>query len=237
MFYIKIADLKIRIRNRYNYVFDLCKNYIIDECDEVDIDVSVSEEQIEKEVTEAEIKVSRAYAEGVCIYRNICNELPLKFEAYLLHCALIEYEGKGYAFAAKSGTGKSTHISIWKKVFGDKVRIINGDKPILRYRGGEFIAYGTPWCGKEGFEENASVPLSAICFIERSESNSISKLPVNDAVMRVFHQILPPKDTNAVDALFPLLDATLRTVPCYLLKCNMDDEAALVAYNGMNDKK
>ena len=45
MFYIKIADLKIRIRNRYNYVFDLCKNYIIDECDDVDLDVSVSEEQ------------------------------------------------------------------------------------------------------------------------------------------------------------------------------------------------
>ena len=105
MFYIKIADLKIRIRNRYNYVFDLCKNYIINECDEVDLDVSVSEEQIEKEVAEAEITVSRSYAEGVCIYRNICNELPLKFDSYLLHCALIEYEGKGYAFAAKSGVG------------------------------------------------------------------------------------------------------------------------------------
>ena len=236
MFYIKIADLKIRIRNRYNYVFDLCQNYLIDECDDVDMDVSVSEEQIEKEVAEAEINVSRAYAEGVCVYRNICNELPLKFESYLFHCALIEYEGRGYAFAAKSGTGKSTHISLWKKVFGDEVRIINGDKPIIRYVGGEFIAYGTPWCGKEGLEENASVPLKAICFIERSADNSISALPANEAVMKVFHQILPPKDTKAVDALFPLLDATLRTVPCYLLKCNMDNEAAIVAYNGMNNK-
>ena len=237
MFYIKIADLKIRIRNKYNYVFALCKNYLTEECDDVDLDISVSEEQISKEVAEAEISVSEAYAECVCVYRNICNELPLRFESYLLHCALIEYEGRGYAFAAKSGTGKSTHISLWKKVFGDKVRIINGDKPILRYINGAFIAYGTPWCGKEGFEVNASVPLSAICFIERSKDNSISDLTTDEAVLRLFHQILQPKDTGTVDALFPLLDATLRTVPCYLLKCNMEDEAAVVAYNGMKDKK
>ena len=235
MIYIKMAGLKIRIRNKYDYVKNLCKNYIIDEPEDIDLDVSTSNEQIQKEIEDAEIRVSAAYAEGVCIYRNICRELPTKFDSYLFHSALIEYEGRGYAFAAKSGTGKSTHISLWKKAFGEGVRIINGDKPILRYENGEFIAYGTPWCGKEGFEINSSVPLKAICFIERGEKNSISRISTEDAVSKIFHQILTPQDISTVDALFPLLDNMLSIVPCYLLKCNMDVEAAVVAYNGMKD--
>ncbi|MBQ8141120.1 MAG: hypothetical protein IJ038_05435 [Clostridia bacterium] len=233
MFYIKIADLKIRIRNKFEYAYRLCKDYVIEEPSGVDLDVSVSDEEIQKEMNDAEIKVSPAYAEGICIYRNICKELPLRFDAYLLHSALIEYEGRGYAFAAKSGTGKSTHISLWKKVFGEKVRIINGDKPIIRCINGEFVAYGTPWCGKEGFSVNDSVPLRALCFIERDKENSISRMPAEDAVMRLFNQILIPNDIETVNKLFPLLDKTLATVPCYLLRCNMEDEAAIVSYNGM----
>ena len=234
MLYIKIADLKIKIENKYDYVRWLCKDYVIDECEDYDLCVSVSESMIDNEISMAEGEVSRGYAEGVCIYREICYQLPTKFNSYLLHSALIEYEGKGYAFTAKSGTGKSTHIALWQKAFGDKVRIVNGDKPIVRYKDGEFIAYGTPWCGKEGFAINGSVPLKALCFIERSATNSIEPMSASDAVLRVFHQVLTPKDTETLDALFPLLDLTLKQVPCYLLKCNMDVEAAVVAYNGMN---
>ena len=35
-------------------------------------------------------------------------------------------------FTAQSGTGKSTHIKLWKKHFGKDVDIVNGDKPIVR---------------------------------------------------------------------------------------------------------
>lgn len=233
MFFIKIAELKVLIRNNYDYVFKLCRDYIIDTPDSFDIEVSATEEQIDKELKDTEIVVSRGYCEGVCIYRNLCRELPKRFNAYLLHSALIEYEGRGYAFAAKSGTGKSTHISLWKKAFGDKVRIINGDKPIIRYINGEFIAFGTPWCGKEGLAINDSVPLKAICFLERSEKNSIVKTSAVDAVTKIMHQILTPQDMETLDSLFPLLDMTLSCVPCYTLGCNMDTEAAEVAYNGM----
>lgn len=235
MFYIKIADLNICINNKYNYVYSLCKEYLIDKPEKTDIEVSATEEQIDQELKDTGIPVSRGYCEGVCIYRNLCKRLPMEFNAYLLHSALIEYEGRGYAFAAKSGTGKSTHISLWKKAFGDKVRIINGDKPIIRYVNGEFIAYGTPWCGKEGLAVNDSVPLNAICFLERSAENSIVKISAADAVAKIVQQILTPSDLETLDSLFPLLDMTLTSVPCYVLGCNMDIEAAEVAYNGMKN--
>ncbi len=237
MFFIRIAKLKVLIKNRYGYVEKLCRNYMIDGCSEEDADIVTfaSEEQIDAELDIAENTTSRGYAEGICIYRNLCRELPKKFDAYLFHSALIEYEGRGYAFAAQSGTGKSTHISIWQKIFGDKVRIINGDKPIFRYMDGKFIAYGTPWCGKENFNINDSVELSAICFLERAKVNSIMKISPQEALMRLFYQLLAPEDIETVDTLFPLLDKTLSIVPCYILRCNMEDDAAIVAYNGMKN--
>ena len=236
MFYIKMADIVIQIQNRYDYVKRLCKDYIVSDCDTYDLVVSVSEEEIDEEKKATQIEVSNGYAEGICIYRTVCKQLPIKFQSYLMHCAVIEYEGQGYAFAAKSGTGKSTHISLWQKRFGEGVRIVNGDKPILHFReNGKLYAYGTPWCGKEGLNTNTSVPLKAICFLERSESNYIKKIKADEAIMRIFHQLLTPEDIQTVDSLFPLLDRTLREIPCYVLGCNISEEAAEVAYFGMND--
>ena len=162
--------------------------------------------------------------------------MPVSFQAYLLHCAVIEYNGEGYAFAAKSGTGKSTHIELWRKKFGENVHIVNGDKPIMRFVDNRLIAYGTPWCGKEGLNSNTSVPIKAICFIERAENNSIRRINTDEAISRIFHQVLALQDIQTVDAMVPLLDKTLRKVPCYVLGCNISEQAAEVAYNGMNEK-
>ena len=169
------------------------------------------------------------------MYRKICEHLPERFGAFLMHCAVIEYEGEGYAFAAQSGTGKSTHIALWQKRFGEGVRIINGDKPIMRFLGDRLYAYGTPWCGKEGYSSNASVPIKGICFVERATENSIRKISASEALTRIFHQILTPDTVEGIDALFPLIDRTLCEIPCYVLGCNISEEAAEVAYNGMNN--
>ncbi len=233
MFTIKIANITVRIDHRYSYVYRLCKNYIVEDTLPEDLYVRVTDEEIQTQIEASEIPTSPAYAEGVCVYRQICQKLPSMFESFLFHGAVIEYEGRGYVFAAKSGTGKSTHIALWQSRFGEGVRVINGDKPIMRFEDGILYAYGTPWCGKEGLEINARVPVSAICFLERGERNEIAPISAADAVMRVFEQVLTPTDLQSVDTLFPLLDQMLREIPCYLLKCTMDKEAAEVAYEGM----
>ena len=233
MLYIRIADLNICIDNKYDYLEKLCRDYTVEKTEDPDMTVSVTDEQIAHEVSIAETQVSAGYAEGVCVYREICKRLPVEFGAYLFHSAVIEYKGDGFAFAAKSGTGKSTHISLWRKRFGSEVHVVNGDKPIMRFVGDKLYAYGTPWCGKEGWQNNTSVPLKALCFVERSENNRIRRIGADEAVMLMFHQILTPSDLETVEALFPLLDRTLREVPCYVLGCNISEEAAEVAYNGM----
>lgn len=234
MFTIKIADIHVCIDNKYDYVKKLCADYIVESVASPEMTVSVSDEEIRAEIELSEINASEGYAEGICVYRKICKQLPIRFNAYLFHSAVIEYEGKGYAFSAKSGTGKSTHIRLWRKHFGEDVHVVNGDKPIMRFVENELVAYGTPWCGKEGYQNNTSVAIKGICFIERSENNSIKRISPDEAIGRIFHQILTPEDLASVDALFPLLDRTLTQIPCYVLQCNISEEAAEVAYRGMN---
>ena len=150
-----------------------------------------------------------------------------------------EYKGKPWTknisrlYTADEGL-EGTHISLWQKRFGDSVRVINGDKPIMRFFQDRLYAYGTPWCGKEGLSENARAPIKGICFIERAKENSVERISPAEALPRIFQQILTPNTDTAVDALFPLIDRTLLEIPCYVLKCNISEEAAEVAYEGMN---
>ena len=208
----------------------MCENYLAD-FDEADLTVKLTDADIERE-QDSPLNINKQYAEALAICRKIVAFGEEK-GTFLLHAAVFEVEGRGIALIADSGTGKSTHMLLWKKLLGDKLTIINGDKPIVRIFDSVPYAYGTPWCGKEGWQSNTRVPLKAICFLERAEQNSIERIAPDEAVMRIFHQILTPQDMETVDALFPLLDRTLCEIPCFVLGCNISEDAAQVAYDGM----
>ena len=236
MFYIRMADLVIAINNHYEYVEKMCRDYIVDsgtfEEADIDIHVEVTEEAVAAEQPNAGIQVSAGYCEAVCIYRAISGKL-IAYNAFLVHGACISYGGEAILFLAKSGTGKSTHICLWKKIYGDAVSIINGDKPIVRLHNGRFYAYGTPWCGKEGWNINTSAPLRALCFIERGIDNMIEEAPGRAVMGRLCHQILMPKDKTELIRYLEMMDRLIRTTDAYIMHCNMQDEAARVACEGM----
>lgn len=235
MIKIKIADLIVGIDNRYGFVERQCADYIFSGDAEADFCVRADDQDIEKEKSSSDQVFSDGYIESVCVYRNICNELP-RYDAFLLHASVIECDGVAYAFSAPSGTGKSTHTRLWLERFGERARIINGDKPILRFVDGRLTVYGTPWCGKEGYNVNASSPFGALCFINRAEKNSIVRADPSVAVMKLFGQILLPEDEEKASLLLDLLDRMMTQYPVYELYCNMSPEAADVAYNGMRRK-
>ncbi|MBQ6892851.1 MAG: hypothetical protein IJN48_01480 [Clostridia bacterium] len=219
----------------------MCTDYIVENAPYIDFTVSVTKEDIVKEVYDAKQRGefftdSVSYIEALVVYRKIAAEM-LSREAFLMHGALIEYEGRGYLFTAKSGTGKTTHIRLWQQLFGeDKVTIVNGDKPIIRFVDGKVYAYGTPWCGKEGYNVNTCVELCAIAFVERSGDNSIVKISDIEALPRILSQVMITDSANLAIQL-ELLDKIFEKVPFYLLKCNMELDAAKVAYEGMYSNK
>ena len=236
MLCIKMADLMIEIHNHYDYVEKMCADYRVEGGNKADLVIEVTEEAVLKEQQDASIPCSLEYCESICIYREISKKL-IQYQGFLMHGACIEIEGEVYVFCAKSGTGKSTHLALWKKHFGEKARIINGDKPIIRWFPGrekEFVVYGTPWCGKEEWNINTSGNMKAICFLERGEKNEIHPIPGKEAIKRLGHQILMPKAPHEMISFLDMIDVLLKTTPCYLLSCNMEVEAAVVAYHGMN---
>ncbi len=158
----------------------------------------------------------------------------LSYDGFLLHSSAVEYQGKAYLFSAPSGTGKSTHVSIWRKIFPECV-CINDDKPALRLIDGVFHACGTPFSGKTDTSENICVPIQGICVLSRGEHNSIEKLSAAEAVYHILNQTIRPKDITCMDSLLKLIDSLSKKVGIYSLKCNMLDEAALVSFNGMNE--
>ncbi len=229
MFKIKIAEINVLVHNKYKFSRLFCKDYLTDE-DRTDLEVSCTDEEILEEISISELPISADYAESLCIHRAIAERLA-EFDAFLFHSALIECDGSGVAFAAHSGVGKSTHIGLWKKVYGDRVRIINGDKPIVRFIDGEAKAYGTPWLGKEGFGVNDSCPVKAVCFIARGIENTIKKVMPFYVIAELFGQIYIPKLKNNAEKTLELLDRFTSKVDFYSLECNMIDDAAITAYN------
>lgn len=155
----------------------------------------------------------------------------------VLHGSAISYQGEGIIFSAPSGTGKSTHTSLWKQCFGEDVVFVNDDKPALRFKDGKTQMYGTPWSGKTDLNTNICVPLKAIVFVERATENSIEALPFTDALFHIRNELVQPyHDEKIGEKLVDVMIQLAQTVPVYLLKCNMDPQAAWVAKSGIFDK-
>lgn len=231
MLKIKVADLVFLIENRFSFVERQCAEFVTNS-DEVDMTVSVTEQEIETERGMSEFEHSDGYLESVCVYRKMCSALPSR-GAMLLHAAVVEVDGEAYAFCAKSGTGKTTHARMWQRLLGDKVMFINGDKPLLRLHGDVVYAYGTPWCGKEKLFSNKKSPLKGVAFLERADQNSIEPIDKSQALRWIMHQILIPKDAEQVEATLSFLDRMLMNTDMWLLKCNISTEAAQICYNAM----
>ena len=235
MFRVRFADVVIEIQNQYADVERLCRAYMDDSSQISVLTVCVSDEEIGREQAASQTAVTPGYAESVCVYRHICLQMPRLCQSFVFHGVVIEYEGNGYIFTAPSGVGKTTHALLWRKRFGKDVHMINGDKPLLQIFNHTLVAHGTPWCGKEGWSENRSVPVVGICFLERSLQNCIARISVQEALPLVFRQILLPTAGEDLDILLPLVEQAVQSVPLYRLHCNRDIEAAELAYFNMKN--
>lgn len=230
----EIAGLRVLIKNRCKFTEVFCEKYLSKDQDGGwDIQSSVTDEEFFEE-KKASPNFPDGYIENICIYRNICRQMPAK-NRMLLHSAVLEYEGNAYAFLGRSGTGKSTHTGLWlKNIEGTK--ILNGDKPILEIQGDKVFAYGTPWMGKESFGYNGRAQLKGICFLEQAKTNEIVKLSTAESATRIFTQILLPEDEDNATKTLELTDKFVTNVPAYLLKCDISEDAVKKSFEALTGK-
>ena len=241
-FTVCFAEKIISVESVYEATRDFCRDYLSD-AEDADIHIVTSPIDIEAERKKSEeerrleglvpYEFSKEYLETLALYRKIATAL-CEFGIILFHGSALSVDGEGYIFTARSGTGKSTHTRLWRKVLRERVEMINDDKPLVKISDNEITVFGTPWCGKHGIGANISAPLKAIAVLERSKENSIAEISRYEALPKLLAQTYRPKDKEALRTVLSLVDKLASILPIYRLSVNMEDEAAEVAYGKMS---
>ena len=235
----KIADKVVEVTSIHAEVHEYCSDYLTDE--PVDYSVTTTQADIDferqKSAREDEIEgiptrqFTDSYLEELAVYRKIAEKM-IEYDTVLFHGSVIAVDGIGYLFTAKSGTGKSTHTRLWREFFGERAVMVNDDKPLLHIAD-TVTAYGTPYNGKHRLGTNTSVPLNAICILNRSADNHIEPITRKQAYTMLLQQVYRPADMLKMAKTLALVDRIADSVKLYRLGCNMDISAAKIAYEGM----
>ncbi len=209
VFHIALAGKTIQIQSIHDQVYHLCKDYLVDPMQkEVDLEVVVSQYDIEKEYKIANIKrgstyLSDSYMETLVVYRKIATAM-LDYNTWLMHGAVLGIGETAYMVTAVSGTGKTTFISLALKHF-ENAFVINGDKPLLQLEEESVWVYGTPWAGKEHMQKNCRKPLKAIFILERGEDNRLQEIEFKKAFPVILQQSYKPKESDKMNKTLDLL--------------------------------
>lgn len=233
MLKICIAGITVGIEHRYKHVERISRDYITD--GEPTFTVSATDREIEEERSRELTELHDGFIESTVIHRKIAERLS-DFDAFLFHGAVLEVDGSAYAFTAPSGTGKTTHTRLWLECFGERVRYVNGDKPIIRFIDGVPYAFGTPWLGKEGYGANISAPLAGIVHLKRGKTNSARVLEFDDISTVLLSQIYIPRSPLAAARTLALVNRLSSCVKLIELKCNMEKDAPLVSARALGVK-
>lgn len=228
-----LADFVVELDHQHDYLAKQCEQYRYEGADPVQITVSVSQDQLRRErELFPDSRYPDGYLESVCAYRQLCLQLPVR-DAFLMHGCVIDCGGRGVGFLARSGVGKTTHAMLWKRVYADRMRIINGDKPIIRFFEGVPYAYGTPWAGKENMQINDRVRLTDLCLIRRGEENAVYRVDPAEHLDALMQQLLLPAEPEAAGKTLELLDSLLSACNLWVIQCNLSEEAAITAHNAI----
>lgn len=228
--YYKIAGLIVKMET-FGRTANLALPYRIKDCECEDL-------VLENDYT----LLKGAYPESLddsCEYIIKGNEFSHKlvnFGGMILHASAVVMDGRAYLFTADSGVGKSTHTSLWRQVFGDeRVRILNDDKPALRFEKDCWYAYGTPWSGKYGQSLNLRYPVGGICFLQQAAENKIDRYTKSDLIFRLMKQTHRTNQGAYDGKVLGHIENLINHVPIWHMKCNMEPEAALLSHQMMSE--
>ena len=149
-----------------------------------------------------------------------------------MHSSVIVNGGRGYMFLGKSGTGKSTHSSLWLKYIPGS-RLLNDDNPIVRVMpDGTVRVFGSPWSGKTPCYINDDAPVGAIVRLRQHPENIIKKMSAPEAYASIYSSSSGFKANKVIaDGLYETVAAVVTAVPCYLLDCLPDEAAAQLSHD------
>lgn len=149
-------------------------------------------------------------------------------QTLLIHASLVRQNGFGYAFIAKSGTGKSTQVSMWLRYLPG-CDLMNDDNPIIRIIDGKPMIYGGPWSGKTPCYRNVCTHLGAVTRIDRAEKNSVERLEPIEAFASMLTSVSSMKwDIDTYELSCDIVSKIVETTHIYTLHCLPNKESAMI---------
>lgn len=232
----RIAELNIKMEPVYDETINRLEPYLCESKD-YDFAVEIDREAFERYSASSVFSNRPDMDEGPFLYTQICRRILSDYEGFFFHSSALEMDGQAYLFTALSGTGKSTHTRNWRRAFGDRVTMINDDKPLIRKINGKFYACGTPWMGKSDIGCNMTAPVKAVYVLQRGEENKAQKISPGLVFKQLLEATLIPKTRENMGKLLSLFNDLFSSADLFLLTCNKDVEAAEIAYNAANGKR
>ena len=148
----------------------------------------------------------------------------------LFHASTVSYADKAYMFLGVSGTGKSTHSSLWLKYI-EGTELLNDDNPVVRVDGDDVTVYGSPWSGKTPCYRNLSYPLGGIVLLSQAPYNKIHRLSGIQAYVALVPSISGKRwEARIADGLHHTENALAMKVPVWHLECLPDEAAAQLCH-------
>ncbi len=237
-FTIEIADVPVVIRCRFSTNREFLRDYITVKdplfiIEPTDDDLAQMQADFDRMAVAEGNKphpYSEEFLENSAIHSILAERLT-EYDVLLMHGSALCMDGEAVIFTAVSGTGKSTHSRIWREVYGERVFMINDDKPMLRFEEERILVCGTPWDGKHRLSRNVQIPLRAVVSLERSEDNHIASMAKVDAFPALLKQALTSRKPAVMGRILKMEKTLLDTVSFYKLGCSMLPEAAVTAHN------
>lgn len=151
-------------------------------------------------------------------------------DTLLIHASCVAWGGKAYAFTAPSGTGKSTHTSLWMSHI-EGTELLNDDNPILRLIEGKAVLYGSPWSGKTPCYRNRCLPLGSLVDLRRGEHNAIAPTPTLQAMGTLLTACTRMMwDKTIHEHILATIGRVIAVTPLHTLHCRPDAEAAILSH-------
>ncbi|MFA9462726.1 MAG: PqqD family protein [Velocimicrobium sp.] len=144
---------------------------------------------------------------------------------FALHSSSILYENKAWLFAGSSGTGKSTHTTMWHNLY--QTPVLNGDVNLISIQNGLPIVWGTPWCGTSGIYTKQAYPLGGIILLKKSPKNEIHPLNKSEQQLMVMQRFISPTWTETLfDYNLTFSGDLMHLIPIFRFLCNKEPSAA-----------
>ncbi len=236
---IRIANRTVQVAYNHEALKEFCREYLTADGTQADAAIRIEPEMLAEERRKS---IRNAEKEGTPVVtypdaeyeitaaNRLVAEALIDFDILLMHGSAVAVGQQAFIFTAKSGTGKSTHVSFWKELLGDQAVVVNDDKPFLEINSGGVTVHGSPWCGKEGKNTNCSVPLRAICMLRRGRENRIQELSFEEALPSLMSQIYRPQKPLLMSRTMELIGQMRDSVRFYWLECLPQRQAAALAY-------